>query len=136
MAKKRKARAKTPANAANSTERHRVQLEKFDLASRLAESLYTTPPARRLGFMQELIRGAREGEAPKVREVLTCPVFLFPDRDRTALFIRGCPDAYKTIAEAANAYCRTFWGASVIDVVKGLTPEPETGEVFEMSLAA
>lgn len=133
---KRKASAKTPANASNSHERRRVQLEKFDLAARLAETLYTTPPAQRLGFMQGLIHSAREGEAPKVREVLTCPVFLFPDRDRTSLFFRRCPDAYMTIAQAANAYCWKFWGASVIDVVKGIAPEPDTGEVFDLSLAA
>jgi len=57
-------------NSASSTTKARTNAEFFDRAKRLAEVLYTLPPEKRLGFMQQLIGEARAGNT-KLREVLT-----------------------------------------------------------------
>ena len=57
-------------NSASSTTKARTNAEFFDRAKRLAEVLYTLPPEKRLGFMQQLIDEARAGNT-KLREVLT-----------------------------------------------------------------
>jgi hypothetical protein len=101
----------------------------FDLALRLAEELYTRSPLERLGYMKDLIDKARGGNL-QLREILTNGILLKPDRTKKRLFHRRCPAAYFTIAEAANRYCWKFWGASVVDVVRGIASEPSTGEVI------
>ena len=96
-------------------------------AMELAAWLYTTPPAERLGLMQELIEAAREYDA-QLRGVLTDPRLLRASPQEPWLFFRRSPGAYKTISQAADAYCRKFWGAGVATVVHRRCPEPPTGE--------
>lgn len=126
-----KARNKQPANASNSPSIRREQEELFDLALRMAERLYTLLPSERLGYVRDIVYDARNGRCPKVRKILTFPDLLYPDSDRKSLFWRGSPASYYTISQAADRYCWTFWGAGVADVVRGLVPEPPTGEVFD-----
>ena len=122
-----------PRNATNSPSEKRQQAEDFDLALRLAESLYArTTPINRLGFMEALIQIARNGESPQLRRILTNPDLIFPDPTKKYLFHRRAPAVFYTISQAANRYClRSSWGASVVDVVRGNVPEPETGEITE-----
>ncbi|MBZ4023462.1 hypothetical protein CKO11_13445 [Rhodobacter sp. TJ_12] len=104
---------------------------------RLAERLYTLPPSQRLGYMQTLIEEARSGASPRLRRVLTMPKLLRASREDRHLFWRRSPESYRTIAQAADRYCRKFWGAGVVAVVRGKVPEPPTGEVDgSLSLAA
>ena len=105
-AKKRKARRKAPANAGHSYTKARQQHEKFELAERMAERLYSMPPRDRLGYLESIIRLARDGHSPRVRDILTTPQLIRPNPQNRYLFYRG-------------------------RVVKGLVPEPPTGEVFE-----
>lgn len=126
-----KDRRENPANASCSPSVRREQAEVFDLAMRLAETLYSLPPSRRLGYIEGLVQIARNGEHPKLRKVLTNPHLVKPNPVEKHLFWRRS-HAYCTIAQAANRYCLSSpWGASVQDVVRGKTPDPPTGEVFE-----
>lgn len=123
------ARSLRPANASNSRSIRRDQEELFDLAMRMAERLYTMPPGQRLGYVKEVVDLARSGRCPKVRKVLTLPALIRPDKSRKGLFWRRSPATYCTISQAADFYCRKFWGAGVVDVVRGVASEPSTGEV-------
>jgi hypothetical protein len=105
-------------------------LEHFDTALRLAEMLYTLTLNERLGFIKGLIDLARSG-VPKLKSILTNPEILYAPMSKKAMFFRRQPDWYMTIAQAADAYCWKFWGASIVDVMRGNAKEPETGEVFE-----
>jgi hypothetical protein len=93
----------------------------------LAAWLYTTPPRDRLGLMSTLIKAAREHDTV-LRNILTDPRLLSasPIIDKR-LFFRKAPASYRTIAQAADAYCRKFWGHGVKDVVSNKCPEPPTG---------
>ncbi|GLO76575.1 hypothetical protein MACH18_36550 [Phaeobacter italicus] len=103
---------------------------------RLAETLYSLPPSRRLGYMEGLVQMARSGEHPKLRKVLTNPNLVKPNPVEKHLFWRRSP-AYCTIAQAANRYCLSSpWGAPVQEVVRGETPDPPTGEAVEHSTKA
>jgi hypothetical protein len=125
-------RRKSPANAANNPSIRRDQHEIFDLALRLAETLYSLPPAARLGYINHIIGLARDGHCPKIRKILTNPSFIRPDKSKKHLFYRGQPGNFCTIAQAANRYCLTSpWNASVAQVVRGEVPEPPTGEVMD-----
>ena len=116
-------------NSASSTTKARTNAEFFDRAKRLAEVLYTLPPEKRLGFMQQLIGEARAGNT-KLREVLTNQKLLRPNPiEEKHLFHRSDP-AYCTIAQAAQYYCKRFWKANVADVAYNRVEEPETGEVI------
>ena len=116
-------------NSASSKTKARTNAEFFDRAKRLTEVLYTLPPEKRLGFMQQLIGEAR-GENTKLREVLTNQKLLRPNPiEGKHLFNRSDP-TYCTIAQAAQYYCKTFWKANVADVVYKRVQEPETGEVI------
>lgn len=126
----KKVRSEVPCNSKNSHRKRRSNLELFDSAKRLAEILYNLPPFERLGFMKELVDQAREGSS-KLRGILTNAVLLKPDYHNRRLFYRGQPRVYLTIAQAAEAYCRYFWSASVADVVYGRVSEPPTGETPE-----
>lgn len=95
----------------------------------LAHDLYTSPPNQRLGFMAEIITAARTHDA-QLRGILTDPRLLCASRDSPGLFFRRCPASYKTIAQAADRYCRKFWGHGVRPVIFNRCPEPETGEVL------
>ena len=119
-------------NSASSTTKARTNAEFFDRAKRLAEVLYTLPPEKRLGFMQQLIGEARAGNT-KLREVLTNQKLLRPNPiEEKHLFYRSDP-AYCTIAHAAQYYCKRFWKANVADVAYNRVEEPETGEVIPNS---
>lgn len=78
----------------------------------LAELLYTAPVDQRLGVMKGILEAAREHDAA-LRNILTDPVFLGASRDDKYLFHRRAPGSYQTISQAANAYCRKFFGLSV-----------------------
>lgn len=97
-------------------------------ARELAEWLYTAPVGQRLGIMADLIAAALEGDA-MLRNIFTDPRLLFasPITDRR-LFFRRAPGSYRTIAQAADAYCRKFWGQGVREVISGGCPHPPTGE--------
>ena len=115
--------------SASSTTKARTNAEFFDRAKRLAEVLYTLPPEKRLGFMQQLIGEARAGNT-KLREVLTNQKLLRPNPiEEKHLFHRSDP-AYCTIAQAAQYYCKRFWKANVADVAYNRVEELETGEVI------
>lgn len=128
----RKLRAKIPANASQSPSIRRDQAELFDLAIRMAERLYTLPSSQRLGYIRDVVNLARSGQSPEVRKVLTMPAFLSPNKERKSLFWRRSPHVYLTISQAADRYCQKFWNAGVADVVKGVVPEPPTGEVISV----
>lgn len=129
-AKKRKARRKNPTNASHSISKARAQHEKFELAERMAERLYSMPPFERLGYLDTIIRLARNGHSPLVRDILTTPQLIRPNPTHTYLFYRGRPSVYCTISQAANRYTVwSPWRSTVDRVVKGLVPEPPTGVV-------
>jgi len=124
-------REQCPANAANSPTTRREQHEAFELAARMAETLYSMPPYERLGYIEEIVRMARTGRSPLLRRVLTNPAFIRPNPLDQHLFFRRCPN-YCTISQAADRYCRSSpWNAGVAEVVRGEVPEPPTGEVID-----
>lgn len=124
--------SRSPRTSAKSATARRRSAAHYERAMFLAERLYSHPPALRLGFMAEIIEHAREHDA-NLRSLLTDPVLLRASRQDRGLFWRRAPDAYRTIAQAANAYCKRFWGHSVSDVVNGRVPEPESGEVISLA---
>ncbi len=129
---KRRERQQTPSNAKSSYDKARHQEEKFELALRMSERLYTLPPEERLGYIERIIQLARNGASPIIRDILTTPKLLKPNPEERWLFYRKRPRAYCTIAQAANRYTlNSPWRSSVDRVVKGLVPDPATGEVFE-----
>lgn len=128
---KRATRRERPANATSSPYKARHQYEKYDLAMRMAERLYTMPPGQRLGYLETIIQLARGGHSPLVRDILTTPQLLNPNPEKRFLFWRKAPKAYCTITQAANRYCLwSPWASPVFHVVTGKVPEPPTGEVF------
>lgn len=124
----KKDRQQTPANAANRRDVRNDQAEVFELAIRLAETLYSLPPGERLGHMEYLIQTARNEDQPRLRKILTMPKLIKPKPIDKHLFWQR-RTSYCTISQAANRYCLRYWNASVTDVVKGIAPEPPTGEV-------
>ena len=114
-------------NAASSPTTKRQQLELFDSAMRLAESLYTLPPGYRLGYLEGLIQSARSGENPNVRRILTMPQLLNPKSDEPFKFWRRCPISYFTISQAADRYCIRYWKRGIIFVIRNPTYFPDTG---------
>lgn len=115
--------------SASSTTKARTNAEFFDRAKRLAEVLYTLPPEKRLGFMQQLIGEARAGNT-KLREFLTNQKLLRPNPIEEKHLFHCSDPAYCTIAQAAQYYCKRFWKANVADVAYNRVEEPETGEVI------
>lgn len=96
----------------------------------MAETIYTLPPAERLGHMKMLIDEARSGNQT-IKSVLSNKFLLEVSFDDYPWLFWHRSESYLTIAQGADAYCWRFWGAGVIEVVKGLVEEPETGEVVE-----
>lgn len=132
----RNRRKDQPANAANSRAIRREQHEVFELAARMAETLYTTPPGQRFGYIEEVVQLARSGQCPQVRRILTMPALIRPNPEKKHLFFRACPN-YRTISQAADHYCRNSpWNAGVAQVVRGEVPDPPTGEIKEVLAAA
>ncbi|MFN3723675.1 MAG: hypothetical protein ACK4VZ_11565 [Paracoccaceae bacterium] len=78
--------------------------------------------------MAALIDAARVHDA-QLRNILSDPRLLGAGREDRGLFHRRAPGTYKTIAQAADAYCRKFWGHGVCAVIFARCPEPETGEL-------
>jgi hypothetical protein len=109
------------------TERRRTH-EHYNRAYWLGGDLYTLPPDKRLGFIAQIIEWARMGDA-SLRNILTDPKLLKPCKEHNYHHWRKRPKAYRTIAQAADAYCWKFWACSVREVVNNNFPEPATGEV-------
>ena len=123
-------------NAATSPAEWRKQHEVFELAARMAETLYSMPPFKRLGYIEEIVQLARSGGCPRVRQILTMPKLIYPNPQEKHLFLRG-DRSYCTISQAADRYCRISpWNAEVAEVVRGEVPEPPTGEVTKEVAAA
>jgi ribosomal protein S27AE len=123
----KKDRAANPMNSQSSQAKRRTNLEFFDTALRLAERLYTTPPHQRLGFMKHLIDTARSGDK-KLQDILTNQYLLRdPNKEKSLYYLRR-PTCYKTIAQAADAYCRKFWGASVANESRALLTSLRQGK--------
>lgn len=124
----RKDFSRLPQNSLSSPTKARKNAEFFDTARRMGERLYDLPPTARLGFMKELIDMARAGNTP-LREILSNWKLRHPHPENDSwMFPRG-RRSYSTIAQAAQAYCRKFWGANVDDVVYNRVDEPPTGEI-------
>ena len=121
-------RTTTPVNSKNSKCQKREQYELFDKALRLAEILYTLPPCKRLGFMENLILMARSGAHPQLKQILTMPALLQATHKNKTLFWRRAPANYRTISQAANNYCKRFWKRNVIFVMNNPDYQPNTGE--------
>jgi len=112
---------------AESPELRRRTSEHYSRAKQLAADLYALAPFERLGGMAALIEEARTKSA-QLRNILSDPKLLGAGREDRWLFHRRAPGTYKTISQAADAYCRMFWGHGVADVAFKRCPEPETGE--------
>lgn len=120
--------ARGPRTVAASPELRLRSRRHYGRAMELAASIYSSPVGERLGMMAALIAAARDGDT-ELRNILTDPRLLTasPVQDRH-LFFKRCPGSYRTISQAANAYCRKFWGSGVQEVVSGNASEPPTGE--------
>lgn len=120
--------ARGPRTVGESPEQQRRSTVHYSRAMYLAECLYMTPPNKRLGLMQEIIEAAREHDS-ELRSILTDPKLLRASSDEPGYFFRRAPGAYRTISQAAHAYCKKFWGHGVRAVVHKQVDQPETGEV-------
>ena len=115
-------------NAANSPRKRRANMELFARSRRLGEELYKVRPQDRLGFIQELIDEARNGDDSQLRDILSNYKLQYPHPfNDTHMFPKGSR-SYCTIAQATRNYCKKFWRADVADVVYGRVSEPDTGE--------
>ncbi|MEW2915511.1 hypothetical protein AB1A64_00420 [Ruegeria sp. ANG10] len=123
-----KDRKKNPVNAKSSPTKRRGNTEFFELANRLAEDMYSMKPSERLGFMKDLVDQARSGNQ-KIREVLTNQFILYATVDEYPWLFHRRSRSFQNITQAANAYCRKFWGTGVLEIILEDVPEPETGEV-------
>lgn len=83
----------------------------------LAELVYTAPIDQRLGIMKTILETARDHDAV-LRNILRYPAFLGASPDERKLFHRRAPGSYRTISQAADAYCRKFYGLSVTDYLQ------------------
>ena len=124
----RKSFSRPTQNSRDSPTKRRRNAEFFDNAQLMGNRLYSLPPQQRLGYIKDLIDGARAGNT-QLRELLSNYKLLHPNPvSERWLFPRLSP-SYRTIAQAAQGYCWMFWGSSVADVVYCRVPEPPTGEV-------
>ena len=86
-------------------------------ALNLAELVYTAPIGERLGIMKTIVETAREHDAV-LRNILTDPTLLGASPTDRHLFHRRSPGSYRTISQAADAYCRKFFGLSVKEYLR------------------
>jgi hypothetical protein len=101
-------------------ENRRYRLERFNMATELADEFYATKPNARPALLLSVIRRAKSGNAPMLRDILTARYWLYPDYSKRNLFPRGRPEAYKTIGQLTNILClRSPWRQPVDVVVKG-----------------
>ena len=107
----RKRHSEPKRNSQESRTKGRENAEFFDRALRLAEDLYSKPPAERDDYMKVLIDIAREGKDARLRDILTnYRLFhIHPFNDRH-LLLRRNPE-YFTITQYAFHYCYKYWKA-------------------------
>jgi hypothetical protein len=103
---KNASRGSRAAEAKSRNEKH------YGRALDLAELIYTAPINQRLGIMKTILESGR-GEDAFLRNILTDPKLLGAAPGDKHLFHRRCPSSYRTISQAADAYCRKFFGLSV-----------------------
>ncbi|MDB4112057.1 hypothetical protein N9571_05845 [Yoonia sp.] len=97
----------------------------------LAELIYASPPNKRLGIMKMILEAAR-GEDAALRNILRDPKLLGAAPTDKHLFYRRCPSSYRTISQAADAYCRKFFGLSVTAYLKdGFEGEHEVARTID-----
>jgi len=111
-------------NSLMCREKRRRNLEFFDRASCIAEQYFRLIPQDRDDYMLRLIWIARSGEDKSLRDVLTNKLLLDPSNNLGNHLRGNRGRSYGSIAQAAQAYCRKFWNASVKDVVYGRASEP------------
>jgi len=119
---------RTTQNGTKSVTKRRQLIHRNDTAMVLAERLYSLPPSERLGYMQELVQRAREGDT-WLREVLSNHRLIKPNPIHDRHLFHRYSTEYCTISQAAQNYCKRFWKANVWEVVHNKVPEPPTGEV-------
>lgn len=122
-------RSENPKNSRFSPEKSRTNLELIGTSLVLTELLYTRAPFERFGLMKEIIDCAREGNS-YLRSVLTNKFLMAPPIGEEWMYFRHDSSRYLTLPQAAEQYCRYFWGHSVSDVVYCRVQEPPTGEVM------
>ncbi|MDA9164238.1 hypothetical protein N9832_04010 [Amylibacter sp.] len=107
----RKRHSEPKRNSQESPTKRRENAEFFDRALRLAEDLYSKPPAERDDYMKVLIDIAREGKDARLRDILTNYrlLHIHPFNDRHLLHRRN-PE-YFTITQYAFQYCFKYWKA-------------------------
>ena len=120
----KKRATETKRNSLFSPSKRRENQEFFDRALRLAEELYKTLPANRLGFMKDLIDYARTGEDFVLRNILCNPMLLKPKAYGQPYLFYGKSRSNLTISQAASNYFKRFWRANIKDVVFCNVPEP------------
>ena len=98
----------------------------FDKARRIAEMMYELPPFERLGFMKDMIDEARAGNT-QLRKLLSNYKLRHADPKNESWMHPWGDRSYMTLAQAADAYCRRFWGTHVTNVVYGRCAEPDDG---------
>lgn len=118
---------RTTQNGTESPSKRRQLIHRNDTAMVLAERLYSLPPGERLGYMQELVQRAREGDT-WLREVLSNHRLIKPNPIHDRHLFHRYSTEYCTISQAAQNYCKRFWKANVWEVVHNKVPEPPSGE--------
>jgi hypothetical protein len=96
------------------------------------ETYYGTKPGERLGLIKSWLDLARAGNS-HLRSVFCRPDFI-KSHDSDACF-RGCSSS-PPVPYLANRFCHQFLGCHIWDWVQSHAPEPDTGEVAEISAAA
>ena len=109
----------------------RRQYELFNLNDVLSHKLYTMPPIERYGYVDSIIKLAKETDGGLLRALLMNRKFIYPDPDNTKFFYRRLPKAYKSFPQAVNHFTlNSPLGCYSIDYIKGKYVEPPTGEVM------
>ena len=109
----------------------RRQHELFNLNDVLSHKLYTTPPMERYGYMESIIKLAREANGGLLRALLMNTEFIYPNKAKTKFFYLRLPKAYKSFPQAVNHYTlNSPHHCYSIDYIKGKSVEPPTGEVM------
>ena len=106
-------------NSTLSNETWRRNMEFFDRAARMAECLYSLPPPQRPEYLSTIIAMARSGEDRSLRDLLSNKILLDPTNSWGNHLSGNRGRSYGSIAQAAEAFCRENWNASVKDVVYG-----------------
>lgn len=117
-----------------STQTHteaRRSLELYDLNRVLSAKLYGLHPGERLGYIEEILQIARKQSGGLLRALLSNKRFIYPNPEEKRKFHRGSPQTYCTFPQACNRYLVTSpWNCYLNQFMRGIVPEPATGEVF------